>query len=314
MISELDILGVTGTPLEHAQSAITGPSLNGLEFYGDALARVVAIARKNFAEVHNRVPDPVGLPLAADHLFFSKFLRRFPHPPNPASKIDGARYLDHARFGDRVHVPRKLFVTDRPAFPADRSGLIGAWLKLDLGNGAHRRMTPELAAADDRQVKQAMSAALTHQYGLGWGEWWYSASPQRIFFEEDLTNRMTGFEYQVHINRQVCHLIRKRRVTQSPVARAVLKEDCFFDDRLNHIPGSARNHSALADKSISPFVDLMREAALQIGQHFDHVRVDFIELQDRPALGELTLCTMNARVWYSTKPLEEAVKAAVALV
>lgn len=289
------------------------PAMRGVDFYGKRFRTAYRGALRNFREFHNRLPDADSLPKAADHLFFSKFFRAFPVQPNAASKLNAEAFLDRERFGDRIYVPRRLFVSDRPELPQDLTPVLGWWLKLDLGNAAHVRLEPFHLGAGRRALEHRMARGFAEpRYGWNWGEWWYSASPQRLFFEEDLTDRMPGDEYQFFMKRGACVMFKIRRVLRSANQTSGRPVAAFFDHRGTHVPGIGQV-AMYEGCSMSPQLDTMLEAATQISAPFDHVRVDFILLHDRPALGELSYCTMNARTAYSTEALEQLARRAVRL-
>lgn len=286
----------------------------GLEVYGRHFPTVYRQAVGNFAQFHRRLPDANQMPLAADHLFFSKFFRYFPTAPNAASKLNAALFLDRARFGDRIYVPQRKFIASGPDLPDDLPQVSGWWLKLDLGNATQIRVTPERIRSSRESLHSLVKAWFKRpRYGWRWGEWWYSASAQRIFFEEDLTDRMPGDEYQFFMKAGRCEMIKKRRVLQTrELSAPTTVVAAFFDPSGNHVPGIGQTDT-YDDLALSPHLDVMRQAACQIAEPFDHVRVDFILLHDVPALGELSYCTMNARVSYAPEALANMARNAVRL-
>lgn len=290
------------------------PAMRGVEFYGDMFRIAYQGALRNFQQFHKRLPDADTLPKAADHLFFSKFFRAFPTVPNAASKLNAEAFLDRNRFGDRIHVPRRMFVSAMPSLPEDLFPALGWWLKLDLGNASHVRLQPAHLGAGRRILEWLIARGFTPpRYGWGWGEWWYSASPQRFFFEEDLTDRMPGDEYQFFMKRGACVMFKKKRIHHPHDPAKKRTVSAFFDHAGSLVPGLQNDNSEQADASLSPHCDTMLEAACQIGAAFDYIRVDFIDLHDAPALGELTFCTMNARLAFSTDALEQLARNAARL-
>jgi|SRR6056297_3578272 len=288
--------------------------VRGVDFYGPRFPAVYRSAIRNFSSFHGRLPDAGRLPLAADHLFFSKFFRIFPTNPNAASKLNAVRFLDKERFGEKVYVPRRFFISTTPSLPEDLSSVSGWLLKLDLGNAAQFKVPTGLGSTQQRVIRHRVEKWFAAApYGAQWGEWWYSASPQRVFFEEDLTDRMTGDEYQFFMKRGRCVMFKKKRIFKATAQRREKTVVAFYDCAGNHIPGTQSNFDVPDDLSISSHTDVMLETALQIAAYFDHIRVDFIVLHDEPALGELTCCTMNARIRYSNTALEAVARDAVRL-
>lgn len=281
----------------------------GVDFYGHRFPVIYQNAIRNFFDFHGRLPDAEKLPLAADHLFFSKFFRFFPTNPNASSKLNAVRFLDKERFGERIYAPSRVFISATPRLPEDLSPVSGWWLKLDLGNAAQLKVPSSLDSRKRQEIARRVERWFRGEpYGFQWGEWWYAASPQRVFFEEDLTDRMPGDEYQFFMKSGRCIMFKKKRIFKS---RAQDTAVSFYDCAGNHVPGTQSNFDALEDLDLSIYTDVMLEAALQIAAAFDHIRVDFILLHDVPALGELTYCTMNARIRYSTDTLEALARNAV---
>jgi len=286
--------------------------VRGVEFYGMLFPTVYRTAARNFFQFHKRLPDANALPLAADHLFFSKFFRPFPTKPNAASKLNAVKFLDQNRFAKKIYVPRRLFVSSVPALPDDLSSVSGWWLKLDLGNATHVKIDPESGTLNHKMLGERVKHWFkSPRYGLRWGEWWYAATPQRIFCEEDLTGRMPGDEYQFFMKSGRCVMFKKKRIFYSSNLEHQKIVAAFYDGAGNHVPGTQSSFSAPEDVSLSEHLDVMLEAAHQIAAAFDHIRVDFILLDDAPALGELTYCTMNARIVYSNEVLENLARDAV---
>ena len=108
-------------------------------------------------------------------------------------------------------------------------------------------------------------------------------------------------------------MFKKKRIFKATAQRREKTVVAFYDCAGNHIPGTQSNFDVPDDLSISSHTDVMLETALQIAAYFDHIRVDFIVLHDEPALGELTCCTMNARIRYSNTALEAVARDAVRL-
>lgn len=157
----------------------------GADFYGKQFPSVYQEAVRNFFQFHRRLPDANTLPLAADHLFFSKFFGYFPTAPNAASKLNAAEFLDQDRFAGKIYVPRRSLVSTGPDLPDDLSSVLGWWLKLDLGNAAMVKIGPSTDGSDRKMLPALTERWFRSQhYGWRWGEWWYSASAQRVFLKK----------------------------------------------------------------------------------------------------------------------------------
>ncbi|WP_282048363.1 ATP-grasp fold amidoligase family protein [Sulfitobacter mediterraneus] len=292
-----------------------GPhGMRGTDFYGHQFPIVYRAALRNFFEFHKRLPDAKALPFAADHLFFSKFFRYFPTTPNAAGKLNAPEFLDQKRFSNKIYIPRRACVSNMPLSTKDLSLVLGWWLKLDLGNAAMVKVDPSIDKSGQKMLRALTKKWFrTQRYGWRWGEWWYSASPQHIFMEEDLTDRMPGDEYQLFMKWGRCVMIKKKRIFRSKNPASERTIASFYDHVGNHIPGKQYGSGSHDSLELSNHLDVMLEAATQIAAVFDHIRVDFILLHDAPALGELSYCTMNARIRYSTAELEALARQAVEL-
>ena len=108
-------------------------------------------------------------------------------------------------------------------------------------------------------------------------------------------------------------MFKKKRIFDARDPRKKKTIAAFYDKAGNHVPGLQGGYVKLTNLDLSVHVDAMLEAATQIAAAFDHIRVDFIDLHDAPALGELTCCSMNARIRYSSDALEALARNAVLL-
>jgi hypothetical protein len=113
------------------------------------------------------------------------------------------------------------------------------------------------------------------------------------------------------MNRGRCVMLKKKHIHRGPDGRILRKTGAYYDGAGNNVPGLQDGYAVPEDLALPADLDLMLAAAGQIAAGFDHLRVDFIALHEGPALGELTLCTMNARITYSEPALEALAREAV---
>ncbi len=287
----------------------------GIDFYPTSMfLPTLSTALGTFFKAHKRLPDLIDLPTTADYFFKMKFFGEIPVTPNPASKLDAQLYIPQS-IKDDIQVPKRFWQSTEPCLPEDKEIPPGTyWLKLDLGNASLRKIEWPPSKDERSELNTIVQGWMESRYGVNWGEWWYGLGSQRIFIEEDLTDYLsTSSEVKIYVRQgkpvfyyTVQYLNKKVRNSKWLVN--------YFDANHNLIPGfcsyginGAKSKMAppVVPENIEHYLDL----AAEIGKDFDLLRVDLITAQnDKPFLGELTLCSGNARFVFTPTELEETIK------
>lgn len=271
----------------------------GIDFYRAAqLPPVLGLALHMFRGEHGRWPDLVRMPATVDHHFAIKFFEPLEvSPRNPSDKLEAHRYLP-PDLADAVLLPRRPWVSSEPELPPDDAVPPGRWmLKPGLGNAAMLPVDWPPDAETRAEAARLMRSWNDRRHGFAWGEWWYSASPQRYFLEEDLSARIVGRpEYRVYVREgraMMLYTILYDGQKGQGTARVG-----FHDGALGRLSGRTMGRPAL-DLALPDWAPRMMEVAGAVGRGFRFLRVDFYDLgADRPGLGELTVCDFNARRRY----------------
>lgn len=279
----------------------------GIDVYQPETLRlgVIAIALEQFRLRHGRLPDPANPPRAADHFFLEKFFGFFPKP-NPADKLNAALYVPEALAGD-VRIPHRPWIGEAPVLPPDDAVPPGAYyLKLALGNATNRRVRWPLAPADRAALEETARQWFATRYGVIWGEWWYGLDLQRLFLEEDLTDRRAGRpEWKVRV-RDGRPVLIGAVVHRPPEAGGNLQ--AYYDGTFRLLEGRSEGYGPLALDPPASAERILRVAA-GIGRRFELIRVDFLDTgEDRPWLNEVTIGDVNARRKFEPDALEQYAK------
>ncbi len=256
---------------------------------------------------HGRLPCLAPLTHAADGYFAMKFWGFVPMPPNPADKIETARFVP-PHLADAVALPERPWAGAGTALPPDDAIRPGPYilkralgsrqaLKLDWPPGPAMRVRAERTLA-------AWAAALP--YGVTWGEWWYGAGPPRALLERDITDAIRGQpEWRIYVRRgEVCFINALWRDNPDNPRDNM---QMMLDGALRPTGGLPRGKRP-APFPVPPKTARWAEIAAEIGRPFDLVRVDFLDDGGaRPILGELSLCDVNGRRAYEPAWLDRVV-------
>lgn len=281
----------------------------GIDAYRpDSLRRVFRIALNMTAGFLGAPPELMPPRRFNDHLFAQKFFYEIPLRPNPADKLEARRFLPRA-LGERVGIPRRWGISRADTLPPDAAAPPGRyWLKATHGNGMQRQLDWPPSAGDRAELAELLRLWAADRYGLIWGEWWYAKIPPRIYLEEDLGPLMAG--------RDECRVIAAAGEPLFWTLSGTLPDGrrhlTFHDDDWR--PTGFRNSKFAARPQSEPpeAIEVMREAAREIGSRIGFVRVDFMNAAGpRPYLGEITLCPGNAMVRFEPPEAEDALAARI---
>lgn len=291
--------------------------MRGIDAYSPAqLSLAFRNAVALFQYAHGRMPDLVNLPEAADHFFKMKFFDFIPIDPNPASKLDCARYVPPT-LRNTVRVPAHPWVSHYPKLPPNDSVPPGIyWLKLEFGNANHVKLEWPLPPTARNKVERFLSVHFNKRFGPDCGEWWYGIGPQRVFLEEDLSAVLAnGIETKVYVRGgRVAAGYLVRYVEQDGRKRNEIR---FFDGSGTPLSGTLRLTQQNEAHAQSPLplpagFNRLLAAAAEIGRPFDLVRVDmFTRTNGETYLGELSLCHGNATVIFEPPAFASFVKQAL---
>lgn len=273
----------------------------GFDAYkAEARPTIAWLALEMFRTRHGRYPDPVALPETCDHFFASKFYDFVPMP-TPADKLGLANYLP-AAMADRVYAPDRPWVAAFPGLPPDEAVPPGRYLvKLAFGSGQNMPVNWPPTADERVEIEKTIHTRFKQRFGTQWGEWWYALGKQRVFLEEDLSDRMAErSEVKIYVREgrpvlgyQIVHDFETHVHSQS-----------YFDSALGPLEGLTEGFRPLRSR-LPESIGSMMAVAAAVGTRFSLVRVDFLDVGgSRPCLGELTLCDMNACRRYDSPEFE----------
>ncbi|MEO1599575.1 MAG: hypothetical protein AAFU49_03740 [Pseudomonadota bacterium] len=260
----------------------------------DKLRLVVARALIEFHRAHRRKPDLLTYPGFCDRYFELKFFGYVPMPPNPADKLTMLAFVP-PELRDQVQEPKRPWMSQTTELPADDQIAPGTYyLKRSLGNNDYAHIRWPLAPADRNKLQPYLERWLTVPYGVSWGEWWYGISENRIFLEEDLTERLRGHpEWRVYVRRGEPRLI--NLIVQDEEKSRNTNVQRWFDADLRPLNGVTTGRRQ-GNFLPPPYARTYLKVAAGIGRPFDLVRIDFLDVGDeRPMLSEITVCDYNAR-------------------
>jgi hypothetical protein len=261
--------------------------MRGIEFYSArAFLSSLTTALEHFTHFHDRLPDLVNPISTADHFFCVKFFGFIPMPPNPADKLNVLLFVPE-RMSACVTKPKVRWTSDQPVLPDDSALPPGQYyLKAANGCRMHELITWPVDKPTRRNLERKCAEWLDKRYGLRWGEWWYTASPQRIFIEDDVSGQtVSETTFKIFVRRGEVKMIR--------AIESRTRRERLYDGKLDHLAGYA-DGCIPTDWPLPNNIDAVMDAAAQIGRPFDIARIDFFHTADLPMLGEITLCHWNA--------------------
>ncbi len=264
----------------------------GIDVYEPhSLQQVFRVACNNFHEAHNRYPDLVHMPTTADHFFATKFFHSIPMRPNPADKLAASAYMSQKMLR-RVGVPRRVWISDEPCLPKPNEVPPGTyWLKISNGHERQRRVVWPPKADERKALEDIIQIWWCTTHGVIWGEWWYKLVKPRLFLECDLSHLMADRpEIKIFVREGEVKLLYAVRLREDK-----RHEQAYFDTDLRPLPGRSTEYRPLKT-SLPDTIELMLEAAAEVGRRFRLVRVDFLNAAGPlPYFVEITLCHNNAR-------------------
>lgn len=297
-----------------AESAEINPSLfsaaprkdekRGIDVYSEhAFLNAFTTACRGFVVWHGRLPNLAAPKITADHIFRMKFFGYFPVSPNPGDKLCNLEYVPE-ELRPMVTRPKVIWVSGEPRLPSDGDVPPGSYyLKPSNGYHTHERIDWPVSPALRKGLEEKAGEWLSTTYGLGWGEWWYALTKQRLFIEQDLASALVNnVEYKLFCRRGEVKLILAVRVGGGPRS--------YFDSSFERLDG-AETDCERSDYDLPDNIETMCKVAAGISRSFDVVRVDFFHTAGRPMLGELTLCHRDGQVTYTPDSFDAYVRQAL---
>ena len=280
--------------------------MRGIDAYRpEKLVVFVANAIDDFRARNGRDPDLVALPETRDHFFLMKFFAPIPLP-SPADKLGLSAYLT-AEAAARAFVPARPWVSEEPRLPPDDAVPPGRYYaKLALGYENNLPLAWPPSPGERGRIDAVLEDWFRRpRFGVIVGEWWYALGKQRVFLEEDLSERMAGRpEAKIYVREG------------KPVMGYLIAHDFktrvhgqrYFDAQLRPLDGLTRGYRRVEDPLPESIGEMMALAAAA-GEKFRLVRVDFLDVGGpRPCLGELTLCDQNAGRCYVPPEFDRVAK------
>ncbi len=271
-------------------------TLRGIDVYSaPVLVHAMARAVDLYVHTHRRLPNLVYPASLTEKMLWSKFFTPIPMP-SAGDKLAISRYLPPG-YEDRIAIPTRVWTSPKPALPANDEILPGAYfLKANHGSGFNLALTYPLSEPDRAAAQATAASWLASDYGMAWGEWWYSRFQRRLLLEAHLGEPgadVPDWKFWVINGRMY--------LAQVNLDRAANHRLAFYDRDYGYLRMKNRWYPQ-AEKIAKPATyDAMVEAAEAIGQRFSFARVDFyLPPSGQITLGEITLCPDNAATPFSS--------------
>ncbi len=271
-------------------------TLRGIDVYGaHVLVHAVARAVDLYVHTHRRMPNLVYPSSLTEKLLWSKFFTPMPMP-SAGNKLAATSYLPPG-YQDRIASPARVWTSTKPVLPPNDAILPGAYfLKANHGSGFNLAISYPLSEHDRATAQATASGWLVTDYGLAWGEWWYSRFQRRVLLEAHLGEPgadVPDWKFWV--------LNGRTRLAQVNLDRGTNHRLAFYDRDFTYLALKNRWYPQAKPMPKPAAYDTMVEAAEAIGQRFSFARIDFyLPPSGRITLGEITLCPDNAMTPFSS--------------
>jgi hypothetical protein len=238
----------------------------------------------------SRVPDPANPRTMNEKFFWRKIFDRCPEFTEVSDKLRIRKWL--VRNNVDIDSPPILWTGTDPAKIPDDLLAQGVVVKANHGSGTNILLndTPPDRAAFNRR----MGRYLRKPYGHKRLEWAYFGIARKIMVEKLVPNITTEFKAYTFGNR---------------IERLVIIYDRFTDQVADvWLPNGKGGFSlfegraAVAERANRPLPPNTEEAlkiARQIGEKFDHMRVDILSDGDKLWFSELTIYNMGGHLPYA---------------
>ena len=267
--------------------------LRGIDvFSAQGLPDAFRGACNNFRAAHGRFPALINPQTTADHWFTVKFFHDIPlRPINPADKLTSPLFMSEET-RRQVGYPDRVWISEEPRLPGDDEVPPGDyWLKISNASAMQTRLRWPPSPEEREVLLGKIEKWWPKNFGLVWGEWWYSLCKRRIYLETDVSTRMAGRpEVKIFVRDGVPKLLYAIRLRDDG-----RHEQAYFDADLNRLEGRSPPNLPLEDE-LPDTIELMLRGAAEIGRRFRVCRIDFLNLAGgQPGFGEITICHNNAR-------------------
>ena len=263
--------------------------LRGIDFYTTPqLKWVMATAMRDFCRAHGHYPDIQNPKTYNEKIFWFKFFGEIKHGL-AGNKLRTAELLpEHLR--SEIRVPEVVWHSPKARLPENNAIPPGHYyFKASHGSGMFQRVRYPLTSQERSELQAIGHSWLNTAYGLENGEWWYHSFDPELLLEEDVCGQAESISWHFTVLNGTISMVSLR-------IKSLLDEGALI--RLD--PDFNPMESESGD--ISDFIsgtpackEQMAEASLEIGKHFNAVRVDFpVGTDERPYIGELTFSPGNA--------------------
>lgn len=254
-----------------------GNTLRGIDFYDEKnFAIAVSNAAARFLLAHGVLPDIVAPVTFNEKIQYRKFFEPLPLP-TPGDKLGLDRYIPETVKPWLSFPERRILAKGNNVVPA-----AGAyWLKANTGSA----MNTIISLADcslEQEVNKLLRTA-RFDYGLHWGEWWYSTIKPKLFLEQDIGNGqpIADYKFYVFAGKVFCFHVTTDRLIGPKVQ--------FWSPQGETLPFFLGYAPPEHPQPLPPEIDTMLEVAAAVGSQFSFARIDMYCVDGRLYLGEITL-------------------------
>ncbi len=273
--------------------------LRGIDFYtGAQLPWIVASGMRDFRRAHRRYPDIRHPKSYNEKIFWFKFFGEV-RAGLAGNKLTRAELLpDH--LAGRLQIPEIVWHAPDLSLPENTELEPGHYyFKVSHGCEMFKRVHYPLSAGERAKLQQLGKQWLASPYGLDNGEWWYHCFEPELLLEKDVCGIKESASWNCITIKGQLALV-SLRIKSSKGAGIRIRLDPNFEP-LNPLDAATAHIVA----HLPSCKHDMKRFAIEIGQHIDGVRADFLAGSDNvPYLCELTFAPANALSRYN--PNEEA--------
>ena len=258
-------------------------------FSASCIPTVIAVAAKQFLDVHRRFPDLISPKRYSDKIFWAKFFRLL-KVPESGNKLLTSSFIPKDA-SDLVRCPPIVWHSPEARVPRAEEVEPGTYyLKANLGADRYRRVTYPITDAEADALDVEFALHIANGYNWWLGEWWYNVFRRELLLEQAIGSA----EYPTSWNFLVIAGEVELIIVYQKLGGAAFRKSYLSPD-YSALPEQDGSPAALFELPSQNARERMTAAARSIGSPLQFVRVDFLlDDDDRPYLGEVTFTPGNA--------------------
>lgn len=273
--------------------------LRGIDFYSDAdLQKVIANILFLYSRESGILPSIINPVLYTEKLNWLK-LFKYLKVPHSGNKLLNIHFIP-PDFSSELLCPKVVWESETPILPSSVDIEPGYYyLKTNHGSGMCRKIDYPISKDSKQELEIMAQKWLTMSYGIGLGEWWYSAFKPKIFLEESVVARSPSPAFLFYsFYGEIPLISMDEKFLDGNQATRVT----HFDEQFNPLSLQPNDSARAETLNISSQIKKKAiEAASAVGGQFDAARVDLLIGDDgKIYLNEITLCS-NAGMPFKNK-------------